>query len=619
MDRLTSASADSPGSGYSFGVFRLQADGRLLRGETPVDLPPKELAALRLLLTHAGQIVTYSQLRKALWGDTHVAADTISECVTSLCARLQPEECIQTVYKRGYRFSAAVWPHSAGLSGALPRLAIMPFATEFDAPEYLGAAVAEQTAARLNEAQPPIASVAAQDSVSTLARRGLSAQQIGQALDADLVLTGSLRPLPAHYRLRAETIRARDGVQLWLEDLFVERSRVAGLEEELASSLAFHLLHRGLSISAAGAAPAGNHANTPYQRQAYELYQRAHSEWQTSERHQMQDALQRLTRAIELDPSLIAARVDLAHLCITQAFCGFMAPSIAADIVRRTADPGPPAAGFSRRGEGPAATAGASGSWDRRSISDLALRNEAILPALGWITFHVDRDLSAALQAFSLSTHLAHNPWTTRARTMFSLSRHRFGEAIEALNAAIHLDPYSAWLQARLGWALHLAGEPAASMQQIERVLTLFPEQENAGLYGSLILAYNGDAVRGVQLARELSQRCPSLDLATAAYAYALACAGHGDEARSMLQRLEWLSRERFVLNAFAAGTYVVLGERDAALAELRRSNEARCPWFFQMLADPRLQPLREDPEFARMKAILAGMEAEAAQDSEWE
>ncbi len=602
MDRLASASADSPELGYSFGAFRLEADGALLRGETPVDLPPRELAALRLLLAHAGHIVTHSQLRQALWGDMHIAADTVSKCMSSLRARLEPEECIQTVYKRGYRFSASVRPLNAGLAGALPRLAIVPFTTEFDLLEYLGPAVAEQTAARLNEAHPAMASVLAQDSVSTLARRGLSALEIGQTLEADLVLTGNVRLLPAHYRLRAAMIRITDGVQLWVEDLFVERSRIAGLEMELVNSLAVYLHSSGPSISAVAAIAASSAENTPQQREAYEISQRAHYEWQTFERHQMQDGLQRLLYAVDLDPSLIAARVDLAHLCITQTFYGFMSPSIAADIVRRMVEPG--------------VGAGASYRWDRESISDLAMRNEAILPALGWIKFHVDRDLTAALRAFSLSAHLPHDPWVTRARTMFSLSRHRFGEAIETLNAAIHLDPYSAWLQARLGWALHLAGEPAASMQQIEHALAIFPEHEEARLYGALILAYNGDAARGVELAQELTQRCPYLDMATAAHAYALACAGHMDEARIILERLEWLSRERFVLNTFTAAAYVVLGERNAALAELRKSDQVRCPWFYQMLADPRLQPLHEDPEFAQMRALLPRMEAAAARDT---
>ena len=42
-------------------------------------------------------------------------------------------------------------------------------------------------------------------------------------------------------------------------------------------------------------------------------------------------------------------------------------------------------------------------------------------------------------------------------------------------------------------------------------------------------------------------------------------------------------------------------------------ANEIRCPWFFQMLADPRLKPLKERPEFAAFEASLAAMEANAS------
>ncbi len=194
------------------------------------------------------------------------------------------------------------------------------------------------------------------------------------------------------------------------------------------------LTRDGLSISAA-AEP--EQESGIEQREAYEIFQRARHEWQTFERHRMQDGLQHLLRATELDPSLIGARVDLANLSVTQSLYGFMSPAVAADIVRRTAE----------------------------SIPDLS-RAEAILPALGWVRFHVDRNLTAALWAFSLSAHLPHDPWITRVRSMFVLSRHRFGEAIDLLRAAILLDPYSPWLQARLAWALHLArATPSRSMR----------------------------------------------------------------------------------------------------------------------------------------------------------
>ena len=59
----------------------------------------------------------------------------------------------------------------------------------------------------------------------------------------------------------------------------------------------------------------------------------------------MQDAMGRLLRAIELDPSLMAARVDLANLSVAQAFYGFMSPLVEAGMVRRAAERIPDLAG----------------------------------------------------------------------------------------------------------------------------------------------------------------------------------------------------------------------------------------------------------------------------------
>jgi predicted Zn-dependent protease len=217
----------------------------------------------------------------------------------------------------------------------------------------------------------------------------------------------------------------------------------------------------------------------------------------------------------------------------------------------------------------------------------------------------------------SLSAHLPHDPWTTRVRFMFALSLHRFDEAIDLLRSTIRLDPYSAWLQGRLAWALHLAGDAEASVGQINSALRQFPDHAGTNLYGSVILAFNGETARANELAEGLAQRLPYFDLATEVHAYALACAGRADEARAILERLQWLGRERFLLRAFTPAVYVALGEADAAIAELRASDEIRCPWFFQMLADPRLKPLQARPEFQQLCALLPAMEAEAARDPE--
>ncbi|MGH9607592.1 MAG: winged helix-turn-helix domain-containing tetratricopeptide repeat protein [Terracidiphilus sp.] len=583
--------------GIVFGAFRIEPDGALFRGQAPIHLPPRELAALRLLLRRAGRIVTPQELRLELWGDVHVSADSVPRCLSSLRARLEPNDCIQTIYKRGYRLTASVQPCGA----AQPfRLAIAPFTTGFGVPEYLGAAVAEQTAAGLVRAVNSSLAVLAQDSVFTLARRGHMAQEIGAALKADFVLAGSLHALPALFRLRAEMIRVRDGVQVWLEDVLVERGRIAGLETELARRLNLRL-SQAFPIGQASGGSSSEEANVLHsiqavsasedeknvvvrRREAYDIYQRAHLDCQSFERHQMQDALQHLLRAIEIDPSLTGARVDLVNLCVEQVLQGFMPPAVAAAIARRAAAQAPSPPGLP----------------------------DAMRPALGWISFHFDRDLSAALRAFSLSAHLPHDQWVTRARTMFALSRHRFDEAIDLLRAAIALDPFAAWLHGRLAWALHLAGHASQSLEQAHKTLALFPDQATPNLYGVVIMAFNGDTGPASELAEDIERRMPYHDIVLQMHAYALALSGGGDRARAILERLEWLGRERYIINSFTPAVYVALGELDAAIAQLRGSMKDRCPWFFQNLADPRLEPLRGHPEFDKMRSVLDAMEAGA-------
>jgi DNA-binding winged helix-turn-helix (wHTH) protein/Flp pilus assembly protein TadD len=588
QSRSASSSQELPAHAFTFGNLHLETDGTLTRGDEVIHLPPKELAALKMLLAHAGQIVTHQQLKQALWGDVHVTDDSVPKCMSSLRELLTPDDCIQTVYKRGYRFSAEVQKREFESPEGRPRLVIMPFAVDVNVPVYLGPAIAEETIALLTADQFAPVHVLARDSAFSLSARGLTAHQVGEALQADLVLAGTLRSLPSHFRLRVEMIRVADGTQIWVEDMLVSETRATGLESELANRLFVRLSTHDWSLSEHCGSKPGT-PETSARREAYELFLRGHHEWQTLQRHLMQDGIQHLARAIGSDPTLYAAHIDLANACVIQTFSGFVSPRQAAEQVRRAAE------------AIPAAAEGA----------------EAILPPLGWIRFHVDHDLSGAVRAFATSTHLPHETSITRLRSMMALSRHRFLEAIELINDALHIDPYSPWLNARLAWAYHLSGEASKSLVQAEHALELFPDHESSNVYGAIILAFNGKTDRAIAVAENLVRRSPYFDLGTAVYGYALAQGGRTDEARSILERLQWLSRERFVLSSFTPAVSLALGDPEGAVADLQSAAEARCPWFFQMLADPRLEQLHSHPGFARMQKVLERMENTAAKKAD--
>ena len=655
MDRNYTTSSASPGDGaqpagnartaIAFAGFRLEPDGSLFRGHSLIHLPPRELAALQLLLAHAGQIVSSAQIKQALWGDVHVTQESVPRCLSSLRAHLGPADCIQTIYKRGYRLAAEVHRLDGLIADRLPRLAILPFVAGRGVDQHLGAAIAEETIARLSNAREPLASMVARDSVFTLAGRGLTAQQTGQALHADLVLAGTLYSFTSHLRLRAEMIRVSDGIQIWAEDAIAKDSSIEALESDLAARLEFRLQaslrHAGSRFpSSSGAASAGAMetssaalqsqptpaaqtqsasrqsfagsvrggegltiaaaavstartipipgAHKSSRREAYEIFLRGHHECHSMERHSMQDGLQHLSRAIHLDPSLLEAKLDLVRLCVIQAGFGYMPPSAANEIARRTA-------------------------------KTIPLEHaEPVLPSLGTLSFHVDHDLATALQEFANSAHLPHDASVTRARVTFTLSRGRFDEGLAQLDAALEHDPFSPWLHARRAWALHLARRHTESLAQMRRCIELFPNHEGVALYGAIILAFNGDAAGGLRVAEALSARMPYFDLITGVHAYTLACANRHAESRALIGRLRWLGGERFVSSSFNAAVYVALGDRENALIELKSSMEMRCPWFFQMLADPRLDPLHDSREFQELRAVLTRME-EAAEASDLE
>jgi DNA-binding winged helix-turn-helix (wHTH) protein len=578
MKLSSEARSDAKQTEFSFGNFRLDHDGTLFRGDAQIHLPPKELAALQLLLDHAGQIVSSAQLKHGLWGDVHVTPDSVPRCMSSLRALLGSDQCIQTIYKRGYRLAGPV-QRSGAPARRLFRVAIMPFESGRDVPDYLGPAIAEGATSRLTAFAPSWVSVLARDSVFTLAARGMTAVQVGTTLSADLVMAGVLVAMPTHYRLRTEMIRVEDGTQIWVEDILIARRQVLGLESELVQRLVFRLGGE-LTIALNG-------SNGAERREAYDIFLRGHYEWQTHERHRIRDGMQHLVRATEIDPSLIAAKVDLVQACVTQEFCGFMSPDAAASEIRHIAD----------------------------SISDVGGKAPAMLPSLGWISFHIDRDLRRALEMFSASAHLPHDPLTTRLRVALALSRHRFDEALEWIQAALLVDPYAPMLHASLAWAYHLSGQSTLSITQIEKCLSLFPDDENCLVYGSIILAFNGQAKRAATHADEIVRRAPYFDMALAVQAYVLACNGQDDEARGILERLQWLTRERFVLRSFMPAAYAALGEVEAAASELQAAAELRCPWFFETLADPRLEPLRGRPEFEHELAMLNQMELSAQDD----
>ena len=119
------ASGTSPT--YGFGPFRLEVGERRLSCDgRAVPLRMKVFDTLRVLVEHAGRVLTKPELMQSIWPDAVVEENNLNHNISTLRRALGEEatsqKYIETVPRVGYRFVADV----ANLSGEAPALAAAP-------------------------------------------------------------------------------------------------------------------------------------------------------------------------------------------------------------------------------------------------------------------------------------------------------------------------------------------------------------------------------------------------------------------------------------------------------------------------------------------------------------
>src|SRR6266496_1405052 len=122
---------------YGFGDFRLAPGKRLLLGRdgTPISLTPKAYDTLAYLVERPGAVVHKDELMQAIWPDTAVEENNLTQNISLLRRALGEgrgeHRYIATVPGRGYQFVAGVKvaaPISARTATATaPSIAVLPF------------------------------------------------------------------------------------------------------------------------------------------------------------------------------------------------------------------------------------------------------------------------------------------------------------------------------------------------------------------------------------------------------------------------------------------------------------------------------------------------------------
>ena len=183
----------------------------------------------------------------------------------------------------------------------------------------------------------------------------------------------------------------------------------------------------------------------------------------------------------------------------------------------------------------------------------------------------------------------------------FLMAQGRFDESFREANMALELDPVSLVINAFLGNLYDYARQPEKAVEQYLKTLEMDPNFALARAF--LGLAYTQlnkfpEAIAEGQKAVEISGGS-SFYMSYLGLTYAQA--GMDEEAETILEELQELSKKQYVSPFDIALLYVGLEDNDKAFEWLEKAYEERDEFLIYSKKDPTLDPIRTDPRFSEL------------------
>lgn len=200
--------------------------------------------------------------------------------------------------------------HPEPLSGK-PSVAVLPF------DNFSGDGAAGRLADGLTEdiitdlARFPEFEVVARNSTDAYKGKPVDVRQVANALHVGFVLEGSIQRQSGRVRITAQLIDAKNGHHLWSENWDRPDEDVFAVQTEIAEQVANRLGGGVGLVQEAGRAAAKR--KRPENLNAYDFYLLGSEKIEKLTRADEEEAITFLNRAVELDPALARAWVELYH------------------------------------------------------------------------------------------------------------------------------------------------------------------------------------------------------------------------------------------------------------------------------------------------------------------
>lgn len=570
-------------SGFEVGSWQVQPRlNTICRGGEQKHLENRLMQTLVFLAKNQGEVLSREQFFESVWQGRVVNEEALSRAISLLRTALQDNahapEFIQTIPGVGYRLIAPVALIKQKVSGAAPEklaqdnsIAVLPFVNLSKNPdnEYFSDGISEEILNSLANVEQ--FKVAGRTSSFHFKGQTGDIAEIAQRLGVASILEGSIRQAGMRVRVTAQLINAADGYHLWSKTFDREMDDIFAIQDEIATAVA-----DALQVQLLGETQNQWGVGGTKNPEAYNAYLLGvHYINRGHHKDALHNAAKSFQQAVEIDPMYAKAYAGLAGAWSSMSansYAGYedgnteRALSRALELAPRLAD-----------------------GWVRQAFKLLTM----------------EVDVREALNA--ISTALELSPGSAEVQVEYARLKCYVGhneESIAAARRALELDPVSVFANHFLAHVLYFTRNYEEAIPVFRHVLDLDPHYPKPHYFIAMAMYHQGDT----ESAWEEIQHEPLNWMNWTGSALVLQRLGRMKEADAFLAKLS-LEDDEDPAYIQQADVYAQRGDLDEAMQRLSLAYDHHDPGLSQLLVDPFLDPLREEPRFIDIMTKL-GFEA---------
>ncbi len=457
---------------------------------------------------------------------------------------------------------------------AKKRLLVLPFKNLSPEQEWFSDGLTEEMITQLAGLRPESLAVIGRTSSARFKSTDKSIAQIGDELNVDFILEGSVRREGDRVRVTAQLIDARDQAHLWAESYDRDLPGALALQAEVSRLVAVSLGTRLLDSESPARAVSNNTV-------ALEAYLRGRYQWNRGNREGFEKCVESYQAATKADDQFALAFAGLAAGWVMMGRYGIRPPAECFSLAKEAAE---------------------------KALTLDARLAEAHV-ALAQVKYYWEWNFKEAEEEFLRAIKL--NPGLAAAHhgyAHFLSEMRRHDEAITEVKRAQEMEPLSATINSDAGWFYYRARRYEEAINECRRVLEMEPQFSSSEICIIQALEKMGRFEEARSKAKKffaaigMDKRVAALNLADPRLALK-------NLRRVELEELKQMSRNQAVIPFQFAFVYALLEERDLTIEWLEKSVTARDHVALLMNAHPAFDCVRDDPRFSDLLRRM-GMKA---------